>query len=145
MRAPTTGVWLLRIEDLDPPREEPDAADSFPRDLEILGLCWDGDVTRQSDRLALYDDALRQLVDKGLAYRCACSRRDIETSLATTRVCRSRLSRHLPENASRSSTRTFAYRLNIAACEYLQSGYIRRSRSWVLKARMLLIKPATSY
>lgn len=113
------GLWLLRIEDLDPPREEPGAADSFPYDLDRLGLHWDGPVTRQSARLALYEDALQTLLAAKLAYRCHCSRRDIEgvwqshpdqpkVYPGTCRMPSSPLSRHNDE--------PFSCRLNVAAC-----------------------------
>lgn len=51
------GQWLLRIEDLDPPREMPGAADAILRTLEALGFAWDGEVVWQSRRLAAYQQA----------------------------------------------------------------------------------------
>ena len=47
------GEWLVRIEDLDPPRERPGAADSILRTLELFALDWDGPVLRQSERAAV--------------------------------------------------------------------------------------------
>lgn len=73
------GAWLLRIEDLDPPRTQPGAADAIMRTLDRLGLHWDGPVVRQSTREALYRHALEQL-QHGQAYSCACSRREIADS-----------------------------------------------------------------
>jgi glutamyl-Q tRNA(Asp) synthetase len=55
------GRWLLRIEDIDPPREVPGAADSILRSLEAHGLHWDGSVLYQSTRSEAYDEALGQL------------------------------------------------------------------------------------
>ncbi|WP_428035906.1 tRNA glutamyl-Q(34) synthetase GluQRS [Amphritea sp.] len=71
------GRWLLRIEDLDPPREVAGAADSILRSLEQFGLQWDGEVIRQSDRHALYNDILTQLTERGTTYRCNCSRQTL--------------------------------------------------------------------
>ncbi|MFZ5653700.1 MAG: tRNA glutamyl-Q(34) synthetase GluQRS [Pseudomonadota bacterium] len=68
------GRWLLRIEDIDPPREVPGAADLIARQLEAHGLHWDGPILYQSRRLALYEDALTRLADRGLLYPCTCSR-----------------------------------------------------------------------
>lgn len=74
------GEWLVRIEDIDPPREVPGAADDILRTLERLGLRWDGAVMYQSARRARYDDALEQLRRSGLLYACGCSRREIADS-----------------------------------------------------------------
>lgn len=71
------GEWLVRLEDLDPPREEAGAADLILHVLEKLGLEWDGEVVYQSRRLDLYRDAIRELSHLGLTYCCTCSRRDI--------------------------------------------------------------------
>lgn len=74
------GQWLVRIEDLDPPRAQPGAADSILRTLEACGLNWDGVVLYQHTRLDAYQAALDELLAKGLAYPCACSRREIADS-----------------------------------------------------------------
>ena len=70
------GQWLVRMEDLDPPREMPGAADHILNTLEQFGFEWDGEVAYQSRRHALYRDALDDLVARGLAYACTCSRKD---------------------------------------------------------------------
>lgn len=69
------GEWLVRIEDIDPPREVPGAADDILRSLETLELTWDRPVLYQSRRLEVYLRTARQLVDAGLAYCCRCSRK----------------------------------------------------------------------
>jgi glutamyl-Q tRNA(Asp) synthetase len=71
------GEWLLRIEDIDPPREVPGAADSILRALAALDLEWDRSVLHQSSRLASYRGAAEQLVAAGGAFRCRCSRSEI--------------------------------------------------------------------
>jgi len=70
------GRWLLRIEDLDAPRVVPGAAEAIVRTLEHLGFTWEGPVIHQSQRLALYQQALDDLGRRGLLYACSCSRRD---------------------------------------------------------------------
>ncbi len=71
------GRWLLRIEDLDPPREQPGAADSILRSLEAHGLHWDGEVLWQSRRHAYYEAALATLRAQGDLYACQCSRSEL--------------------------------------------------------------------
>lgn len=71
------GEWLLRIEDLDPPREMPGATDAILRTLEHYGFEWDGPVSYQSQRHEAYLDALAQLRRDGRSYRCGCSRKQI--------------------------------------------------------------------
>src|SRR5438445_11407897 len=58
------GRWQVRIEDLDPPREQPGAAGQILRALESLGLEWDGPVAYQSRRRMLYRDALERLAGR---------------------------------------------------------------------------------
>jgi glutamyl-Q tRNA(Asp) synthetase len=70
------GRWLLRIEDLDPPRERAGAADRIRTQLQALGLQWDGAVTLQSNHGARYAEALRRLAAARLVYCCRCTRRD---------------------------------------------------------------------
>jgi len=74
------GKWLLRIDDLDPPREAPHAVDEILRALERLGLGWDGPVRRQSARHARYAEVLEDLLRRGFAYPCACTRKELEDS-----------------------------------------------------------------
>jgi len=71
------GRWLVRMEDLDTPRVVAGSADEILRALERYGLTWDGDVVYQSQRIALYDDALNELRAKHLVYDCGCSRSDL--------------------------------------------------------------------
>ncbi len=72
------GRWLVRMEDLDPPREQAGAADNILRTLEHYGLNWDGEVWFQSRRHALYEQAVQQLVQAHSAFFCTCSRKDLQ-------------------------------------------------------------------
>ncbi|MCK9564268.1 MAG: glutamate--tRNA ligase family protein, partial [Bacteroidales bacterium] len=72
------GQWLVRMEDIDPPREMPGAAATILRQLADHGLAWDGPVLYQSSRLTAYRDTVHQLLAAGLAYPCDCSRQRLQ-------------------------------------------------------------------
>lgn len=74
------GLWRLRIEDVDTPRCVAGADQAIVQQLAQCGLVPDGPVLWQSQRSALYQQALDKLVTQGLAYPCGCSRKDIETA-----------------------------------------------------------------
>lgn len=69
------GVWLLRLDDLDTPRNRAGAEEAITADLRWLGLHWDGPLIRQSERRGLYATALSALRHAGRLYPCRCSRR----------------------------------------------------------------------
>ncbi len=71
------GQWLMRIEDIDPPRELAGAATEILSALERFGFEWDGPVTYQSASREAHDAALEMLRDAGKLYRCGCSRKDL--------------------------------------------------------------------
>lgn len=73
------GQWLVRMEDLDPPREQAGAADSILSCLEDHGLQWDETVAYQSQRYALYEEYLDRLRQQQLLYPCDCTRQDLQT------------------------------------------------------------------
>ncbi|MDX2351751.1 tRNA glutamyl-Q(34) synthetase GluQRS [Stutzerimonas xanthomarina] len=72
------GRWLLRMEDLDPPREMPGAQSAILRALEAYGFQWDGEMVRQSDRLDVYNTVIERLRQDGHAYACTCSRKQLQ-------------------------------------------------------------------
>ena len=74
------GTWLVRVEDLDPPRVARGAADDILRTLEACGMQWDGRVVHQSARAEAYHCALHDLRRRGTLYACGCSRREIADS-----------------------------------------------------------------
>ena len=76
------GRWLVRIEDIDPPRCPPGTDDLILRQLAAVHLHPDAPVQKQSGRYALYEQALAQLQQAGWAYPCGCTRRDIEAAHA---------------------------------------------------------------
>ncbi len=76
------GRFLVRIEDIDGTRSRPEHVETILRDLEWLGLGWDGEVVFQSQRLARYEAALDRLRAAGLLYPCFCTRADIAASVS---------------------------------------------------------------
>ena len=68
------GIWLMRMEDLDPPREPPGTADFILNQLLELGLEWDGPVLYQSTRLDEYQRVMDQLQERELCFFCDCTR-----------------------------------------------------------------------
>lgn len=81
------GEWLVRIEDLDPAREVPGSADAQLSALTGFGLLADAPVVRQSQRDALYRQALQRLVDTGHVFACHCSRSDLAAVGGIHRHC----------------------------------------------------------
>lgn len=73
------GLWLLRIEDLDPPREDPAASAFIPEQLLAHGLKWDGDIIYQSQQSQAYERALDKLRSSDLIFPCTCSRKLLGT------------------------------------------------------------------
>jgi glutamyl-tRNA synthetase len=74
------GRFLLRIEDIDAPRVQAGAEAALLADLRWLGLDWDEEPVRQSERAALYAEALEALKRSGQAYPCTCSRKEVEAA-----------------------------------------------------------------
>ena len=119
------GTWLLRIEDIDPPREVPGAADTIQRQLEAHGLWWDETVRYQSTQTALYEHILQQLSYAGYVYACDCTRKQIKSRAPYyTGFCRNR---QLPfsNNALRFANETPIYRYNDC-----QQGTVSAEHSW---------------
>lgn len=79
-----SGEWLVRMEDIDPPREAPGAADDILRTLEAYHLNWDGKVLYQSQRHDAYEEALSLLGENGHTFPCGCTRKLIATTNRNT-------------------------------------------------------------
>jgi len=106
-----SGEWLVRIDDLDSPRVMPGAADDILQTLEACGMEWDEPVAFQSARREAYRQALDRLLERGLAYLCSCSRREIADSALPglegyvyPGTCRSGLAEGRPARAWRVRT-----------------------------------------
>ena len=74
------GEWLLRIEDLDPPREVPGSAEQIVAALDALGFQWNESIVRQSERAAAYQAALDRLLENDRAFPCSCSRTELQAA-----------------------------------------------------------------
>ena len=74
--------FLVRMEDLDRSRVRPGIEEAQLADLRAIGLDWDGPVVRQSERMGLYEAAIRRLDDGGLVYPCYCTRREIRAAVS---------------------------------------------------------------
>jgi glutamyl-Q tRNA(Asp) synthetase len=74
------GEWLVRIENIDSPREVTGAAKEILDTLEALGMEWDGEVVYQDQRHEAYQAALTMLEQRSMVYPCTCSRKEIADS-----------------------------------------------------------------
>ena len=85
------GKWLIRIEDIDPPREQPGASNAILETLEAYGLYWDETELYQSSQSKLYQEVLAYLAEQKLSYHCQCTRAQIKASGGIYQgTCRSR-------------------------------------------------------
>lgn len=102
------GKWLVRIDDIDPPREQPGASDGILASLQHHGLQWDDEVFYQSQQSSRYHSILGQLEEKQLAYGCQCSRKRLQS---LSYVYDGHCLQHPPEAET-----PCAIRLNLEAC-----------------------------
>jgi glutamyl-tRNA synthetase len=105
-----SGTFLLRIEDTDTAREREGSASSILEDLRWLGLGWDGDLVRQSERLPVYAEAAGKLLEAGEAFACFCAAKGEDEPRAAGHrdPCRT-----LPADEARRSREPHAVRLRI--------------------------------
>ncbi|GAC1666557.1 MAG: tRNA glutamyl-Q(34) synthetase GluQRS [Steroidobacteraceae bacterium] len=113
------GRWLLRIEDVDRPREIAGSAAGILQTLQAFGFEWDGEVVRQSDRIELYVSALKTLRGGNLTFECSCSRLQLEVESRYPGTCRERpASMGVP-----TATRLRVEQACIAFTDLIQGGY----------------------
>ena len=86
------GKWLIRIEDIDPPREVPGSAQHILTDLAMLGMHSDDEVLYQSSRMQAFEHATKRLIEQGDAYWCGCSRSELPSSGIYPGTCRNGIS-----------------------------------------------------
>ena len=116
------GRWLVRIEDVDTPRCRTDAAQTILAQLHAHGLVSDEPPVLQSERGPLYEQALQHLLAAGLAYPCACSRKEITETLAALGQDQQRHGELVypgtcrPENGGLHGRPARAWRLHVPAC-----------------------------
>ncbi len=116
------GAWLVRIEDLDPPRETKAAAADILRTLEALGLTWDESVVYQSQRSAAYEAALTQLDTQQLLYACNCSRQKLAGATVYPGWCRE----HHILRGSATALRCKVTEAQVAFTDRLQGPYAQQ-------------------
>ena len=121
------GRWLVRIEDVDTPRCVPGADVAILQQLATCGLVADEPPVWQSQRGSLYQQALDKLTAAGLAYPCACTRKDIEHAWATQGLSRERHAELVypgtcrPERGGLQGRTGRAWRLHVdTVCQRLQ-------------------------
>jgi glutamyl-Q tRNA(Asp) synthetase len=122
------GRFLLRIEDIDATRCRPEYEAGIYEDLAWLGLAWETPARRQSDHLADYAGALRELGERGLLYRCFRTRREIAEEIGRAPHGAMEAYRGAPlppeEEARRlAAGEPFAWRLSLAAAEAALGGF----------------------
>lgn len=129
------GRWLLRMEDLDPPREVPGAHAAILQTLEQYGLEWDGEVLYQSQRHEAYREVVQRLFSQGLAYACTCSRKQLEGSAGIyPGTCRN--AGHSPQDASiRLRVPELSYRLDDRVQGRFEQHLGRESGDFVIQRR----------
>lgn len=74
------GKWLLRLEDIDKPREMAGASDTILQQLDAFGFEWDGEILRQSQHDCYYEKAINALQNQQLIYACTCTRKEVADS-----------------------------------------------------------------
>jgi glutamyl-tRNA synthetase len=138
------GRVLLRIEDLDGPRAKSEFSAAACRDLEWLGIDWDGPALVQSERKPRFDAAIHDLLEQGRAYACICSRSDLATAASAPHAgqseprypgtCRDRFA-SIAE-AERSSGRPAGVRLRVPAGRILLDDAIAGPAEWDVEAEV---------
>jgi glutamyl-Q tRNA(Asp) synthetase len=102
------GEWLLRIDDIDPPREQKGAKEAILRTLEDFGFEWDSAVFYQSSKLQHYQEAVNDLIKQQRAYACSCSKKSLikqtgqtEGEIVYPGFCRDKSLEKSPEHSIR--------------------------------------------
>lgn len=116
------GQWLIRVEDIDPPREVPGSADRILGDLQRFGMQADQPVLYQSERSEAYQLAITDLLDQGHAYWCGCSRSELPASGVYPGTC----SASLPKGKSPRSVRLRVDDVTISFTDLVQ-GHIEEN------------------
>lgn len=130
------GVWLVRMEDLDPPREVPGAARDILQSLQDHGLSWDGDVMWQSHRHTAYREAMERLLSQQRAFYCTCSRTELAAGGGVHRgLCRDNREQPAEEYAVRCRVEDTEIGFNDAIQGYYAQNLLRESGDFVLRRK----------
>ena len=123
------GQWLVRIEDLDPPRETPGAGSAILRTLDHYQLHWDGEVWYQSQRHEIYQAQIDKFIAQHQAFYCTCSRKPLIRRYGShyPGICRGR---YIPPDEP-ASVRLLVHDHPIGFVDLLQGHFAQRLESEV--------------
>lgn len=138
------GVWLVRMEDLDPPREEPGAAARILQSLQRHGLYWDEAVMYQSARGNAYSAALSALSQLGALFACDCTRAMLDTDGVCRGNCRARQEELTDSGAIRAwvtanAAVTFTDLLQGSQASALPSDFVVRRRDQLTAYQLAVV------
>ncbi|MFT5692633.1 MAG: glutamyl-Q tRNA(Asp) synthetase [Oceanicoccus sp.] len=124
------GLWYLRIDDLDPPREIPGAAKAILESLTKHGLNWDGEELWQSNRHGVYQAVISQLISANKAFYCNCSRLQIqgENGIHLGKCTPAITDSTLSESKVGLAVRALAGEKRIEFTDRIQGGYFQNIR-----------------
>jgi glutamyl-Q tRNA(Asp) synthetase len=122
------GRFILRIEDIDATRCRPDYEAAIYEDLAWLGIAWEPPVRRQSEHMADYGAALRDLSERGLTYRSFHTRREVAEAIESAphgamEVFRGEALPAHDEQRRIEAGEPYAWRLSLAAAERALGGF----------------------
>lgn len=133
------GRLIMRMEDLDHPRDKPGAAAAAVAELRFLGFEWDEEYV-QSERRAYYREALASLRAAQLAYPCICSRRDVESAQSAPHAgeqlhypgcCRGRFATWAAARAAKGAQPVWRFRVETPSAVEFEDAFAGRCRSEV--------------
>lgn len=129
------GNWLIRIEDIDPPREVAGSSTEIIEDLERFGMLADEPVLYQGSRSRAYQQAVSKLLAAGRAYTCGCSRKDLPASGIYPGTCRNGI-------PTGKTARAIRLRLDDDICEFTDKVQGRITKSAAISCGDFVIKRA---
>ncbi|MBT3347162.1 MAG: tRNA glutamyl-Q(34) synthetase GluQRS [Thiotrichales bacterium] len=127
----TDGEWLVRVEDIDPPRIVEGASSAILQSLESHHLYWDGEVSYQSKRIHHYQEVMENLKRSNLIYGCECSRKQLKGVYPYPKLCRNLT---LPINHISTNQRNYALRIKTKSEEINMSDLWLGDLSWNMES-----------
>jgi glutamyl-Q tRNA(Asp) synthetase len=129
------GSWLIRVEDIDPPREVAGSSTEIIKDLERFGLLADEPVLYQASRTRAYQETVNNLLAARRAYSCGCSRKDLPASGIYPGTCRNGI-------PAGKTARAIRFRLDDDICEFTDGVQGRITESPAISCGDFIIKRA---
>jgi len=130
------GLWLLRIDDIDRPREVSGAATSIINTLEALGLHWDGDIDYQSQHIEQYQNIIDDLLKEDLVYPCYCSRKTLNAieSSVYSGTCRNTSKQNTPYSL-RIKSKPISTRFNDELQGWQDTPFVDQHGDFIIKRK----------